>query len=161
MRFEYFRKTNRLPSFAALLGIVVGAVCYFLMPRAEGYLPIPTLQGGILSSLLASYAKETGLLFLAALAFRTVRHPLPILLFEGLRGFYFALSSLQTVLYAPPLTAAVYLLLHSALLLAHIAAGIAALTYTKRTGLFPFLYFTGLIVLLTTVRLLAFTLILG
>lgn len=151
---------HHYPTLAALLGITLGTLLFLVLPRNTALLPIPTLDAGIFASLMRGFYKEGLPLFLALILYHLTKQKGAILFAVGWRALLFSLSTLQTASLASLSITAVYLLLHTAILLAHIAAGIALLTKNKTTGYFPFLYFMGLILLLTVIRLLTFTLLL-
>ena len=156
-------KRRHLPTLAALLGVVLGlGISFCLSPDIlGGALPIPTFtKGKVFSTLWQTFGKEAlPLCFAIAAAFIT-KHPLFILIEVARRAFFLTFSSAYLATLHKPLIFLLYAVLHLSALLAHIAAGIAAVSYDRKTGLFPILYFVGLLFLLTVIRLLAFTLIL-
>lgn len=156
-------KRRHLPTLSAAAGLLIGLLLAAFIDKSllGDYLPIPIFQdkNGI-RVLLRVFGKEALPLALASILSLTVRHPLPILLENAWRALLFALSSCYLAAQGKPLILWIYLLLHLAALLSHIAAGIATLDFKKEIGCFPILYFIGLLFLLTIIRLLAFTLLL-
>ncbi len=153
----------RLPTLAALIG-ALSAMAFSLCLVGNTSLlppPVPILhQGKIISEILSGFAKEALPLVFAALFSRIGRHPWPILLETAGRSFFSLLSMSYLAAHSSNIwTLLAFCLLQTALLLAHIAAATAAISYRKETGLFPFLYFCGLLFFLTVIRLLAMTLI--
>lgn len=156
-------KRHRLPTLSALVGALLGLLASTLIDThaLDGELPFSTLvRGSIFPTLFKSFGKEGLPLAFAVLITLCVKHPLPILLENAWRAFLFALSASCLATESAPLIFAVYLLLHLAALLCHIAAGIATVDFQKERGFFPILYFIGVLFLLTVIRLLAFTLLL-
>lgn len=156
-------KRHHLPTLFSLVGLLTGLWLSTQIDRGAlgGMLPISTLEiGSIFKTVFKSFGKEALPLALAIIAALIVRHPLPILIDCAWRALLFALSASFLAAQNTPLVFGVYLLLHLAALLCHIAAGVATVEFQKSTGFFPILYFIGILFLLTVIRLLAFTLLL-
>lgn len=156
------KEQTALPLFA-LIGAALGLLAFLLItPEGFGNIapPIVNLKtASPLRVILSSLSQELLPLLAAALVSFAVKHPLPLMLACMRRAFLFSLSSAYLAAYGG-LTPHyfVYTLIGAALLLATVAAGIAAATHKGKP--FAFLYFIGVITLLTVIRLLAFTLIL-
>ncbi len=163
MKARFCIRRHHLPTLAALVGVILGIFVFSKVPDGilGAALPIPTLRTGEKFEIIcAVFGKEALPLAFAIIASGIMRHPLPLLLDTAWRGFACTLSSLYLYRNTAFLVFLLYLALHLTALLTHIAASVAALQYRKATGVFPILYFIGLLFLITVIRLLAFSLIL-
>ena len=163
MKHTIRQKRHCLPSLFALIGVALGILFSLMLPPElfGKAIPITTLSPGkIFKTICQSFGKEGLPLAFSTLMAMWVKHPLPILLENTRRAFYFSLSTAYLATNAPLGIFGVYLLFHLAALLCHVAAGIATIEFRNETGFFPLLYFIGVLFLITVIRLLAFTLLL-
>lgn len=117
-------------------------------------------------ALIADYAEEVKLLLPAVLLSLWVKHPLPALASICIRGFYCGLSSAFLFAHSTLAFALCYFFLHTAVLLALAAAFhcfLPTLTGDRRSRyfyLYPLLFYSGVIFLLTVIRNLVYFLFL-